>query len=223
MRVRVSVGLLAPRVVIEETGEQCFIGVLAPSHYAKGKLVIQPLGGAAELTALGVVELSGRVGASEFHRNKESGIDARFVIDDSRLEEVMNFFEARDPRFSDIDPGREIVEELTGFELPGNDALPAIPPVLTKEMVGHIGISYARTVRQAFSDELGTSTLARADTPSRRLFHLFDLTIPQRIFDRLSRWEATRLLSEEEVATTEGGVQKGVSYDGITIADNFFW
>lgn len=223
MNVRISVGHLAPHIVVQETGQAHFVGILAPSHYGKGKLVLQPLGGAAELNALGVVTLIERFGASEFHKNKEDGVDARFVMDDGKLEEVMNFFEARNPKFSDIDPSRELVDELTGFELPGNDLLPGIPPLLTKEMVEQISIGYARTVRQKFSSEPGTSTLAKADTPSRRIFNLFSLTVPQAIFDHLSSWKAIRILSEEEVATTGGGAHKGVSSEGITIADNFLW
>ncbi|MDP2947116.1 MAG: hypothetical protein Q8N88_03295, partial [Nanoarchaeota archaeon] len=146
MLVRISIGNLAPRIIIRGTGERGFIGILNSGAFKKGRRLFQPVGGGAHLTVAGRELLEKEFGAHDFHKS-----DARFLVDDARLEEIFLFFTNRNSEYFETDPVREIREELSTEELPG------IPPVLTAEEAGTINVVFARTIQQKFSDQLGTS------------------------------------------------------------------
>lgn len=156
--------------------------------------------------------LAEKYGAKEFRKK-----DARFVVNISRLEEVFHFFQKCDLRYIEIDPKRELIKELTEEELV------SISPVLSQSEVLQIKTTFVKTVRQAVKDTMGTSTLEVEGTPSRRLFHLFDMVAPQAIIEKMRESEGIRFLTFDEVMTTEGGAHKGQTSDGITLADNILW
>lgn len=213
MKVRVSIGNLVPRVEVLETGQEFFVGILNSGAFKKGCRLVQPVGGAAHLTPVGRKFLEQKFNATDFHKS-----DARFVADDSHLEEIFSFFTNRDPQYFETDPTREIREELSTEELLG------IPSVITAEEAEKtINIAFGRTVRQPFSDQLGTSPLAVKGIPSRRMFHLFKMIAPREIVEKMGVSEAITFLSAEEVATTNGGANKGATNNGTIIADNFIW
>ena len=211
MLVRVSIGNLVPKIKIQETGEEFFVGILNSGAFKKGRRLIQPLGGAAHLAPYGR-KLMEKEGATDFHKS-----DARFVVSDANFEWILNWFSIRDSDHFETDPTREIMEELSTEELLD------IPPVLTAEEAGAIEVAFVKTVRQKFSDQPGTSPLAIEGIPSRRLFHLFQMTAPKAVVEKMRASKAITFLSEEEVATTNGGAKKGVTKTGDTIADNFIW
>ncbi|GEM_PF-2512571 len=221
MRVRVSIGNLAPVVRINDFGNRCPVGILNSGSYKKGKKLIQPIGGAATLTPEGQQYVEYEFGATDFHTNTEGGIDARFVIDDSRLDEVLAFFTERDNFMFETDPLREICEELASNEFPANEHFKALAPILTPDEAAQIEVNFMSTVVQPFKDSGDTSPLAGKE-PSRRLFHLFEIIIPdEATFQKLLDGESTYVLGFDEIATVEGGLKKGETLDGITIADNF--
>lgn len=223
MRVRVSVANLINKAIAPiGEGDFCsYVGIFASSAYKKGEKRYQPIGGAAELTELGRNYLATTYGAENFHKSEEGGIDARFEVDDSRLAEVFVFFLNRDSRCFEIDPRRELIEELSTVELTGVGGLPVIPPILTHEEAESIEVEYSRPVIQPFKDDVGTSGLARKGLPSRRLFFHFNLLVSREIFKKMKSSDAIRFLDFEEMDTTEGGLHKGVTKDGIELADNF--
>ena len=210
MRVRVSVGNLAPRVITKETGNAIFFGVLNSASYRKGEKRIGALGGAAELTAWGRKFLEDNFGASDFE-----GEDARFVVDDAHLEAVFEIFSNRNPKFFETDPTREIVEELTKEKIAG------LGTILQPEDVTEVETRYVKTVRQ--KQGAGTSAREKEGMPTRRIFHFFDLFVPEAVLLKMMDHETLHLLPDEDVATTEGGSKKGRSSSGIEIADNIFW
>jgi hypothetical protein len=194
------------------------LGILAASAWnKKGQKRFQPIGGAAELTEAGRDYAVKCWGAENIHISKEGMFDARFEADDTHLEDVMAFFGERNPEFSEIDPVREIRDELCKDELNG------IPPVLSAEEVEEIDVEFLETKRQPFSDGPGTSDLAKEGVPSRRLFNLFEICMPQRLINKMLASEAIRSLTAAEISTTEGGRHKGATSDGIELADNFVW
>ncbi len=210
MLVRVSVGNLAPRVVVKETGNIIFFGVLNSASYRKGEKRIGALGGAAELTVWGRKFLEDNFGASDFE-----GEDARFVVDDAHLEAIFEIFFNRDPKFFETDPTREIVEELT------KEKIASLGTILQPEDVAGAVVQYVKTVRQ--KQGAGTSAREKEGMPTRRIFHFFDLLVSEEVLLKMMDHETFHLLSDEDVLTTEGGSKKGRTSSGIEIADNIFW
>jgi hypothetical protein len=192
------------------------IGILNSGAYKKGQRLIQPIGGAATLTAEGRKFLEEKFGATEFHKN-----DARFIVDDMHLADVLKFFENRDPKFFEIDPLREICEELSTGEFPANEFFDAIESPLTVDEAGQLAVRFKRTVVQPFTDSAGTSPLAGKE-PSRRLFHLFEIEVPtSAMFEKIRASRAIKELNSDEALTTMGGSRKGFTDEGDVIADNF--
>lgn len=224
MRVRVSIGnlvycTLCPAGEIDAAN---LVGILAPSAYKKGQRRYQPIGGAAELTEEGQKYLVESFGAETFHRSAEGRIDARFEVDDQNLDAIFDFFRARDSRYYEIDPLREVIDELTKVELKGSD-FPEIEPVLSAAGAEELKVEYLGTVAQPFAQGRGTSDLAKEGVPSRRLFHHFGLVVSYDVLAAMNNSEAIRFLTIEEVKSTDGGAHKGRTLDGIELADNFIF
>lgn len=208
-KVRVSIGNLAVRVRVAETGEVHFFGLLNKKALEKGKRLISALGGAAEVTPYGK-EMIQTVYRAEFQEE----MDARFVIDESHLEGVLNLFANRDQLVYEIDASREVREELATKELPILDS-----PVLSEEEVAQVKVVYAKTVRQQSSGGAGTSA-REGEVPTRRIFNLFELVVPAAIFEKIVACPAIKILTAEEIATTCGGASKGQAADGAELGDN---
>jgi hypothetical protein len=212
MFVRISIGNLAHRLIIKETGESRFFGILNSAASRRGTFLIGALGGAAKLTSGGKKYIT-----QQFQAQTIEGMDARFVVPAYQTESVLKFFTGRVAELFEIDPTREISEELSEEKITG------ISPVLSREEVRWIQVEYVKTMPQPFSEGLGTSARERFDIPTRRLFHFFEMVVPEAVFLSMSVHPAIRLLTEEELATTKGGSQKGTTNDGVALADNLFW
>lgn len=208
--VRVSIGNLVERILIGGMPRPIALGILNSASYRKGKRMIAALGGAAELTDEGRKILKA-FGATEFE-----GKDARFVIDDEHLEEVMGLFVNRhyQPALFETDPTREIFEELVQEKITG------MGPILTEEMAAQTKVVYRRTVRQKPPEGEGTSAREKQGMPTRRLFHLFDLLMPEDVYSRMRMHESVFFLTPTDLATTGGGTRKGRHDDQTEIADN---
>jgi hypothetical protein len=210
-KIRVSVGNLAPRLMVAETGEAFFFGILNRGALMQGRRLVSAVGGAAEMTEAGKALLASRFGA-EF----QEGMDARFLVEEGRLEEVLQLFEARDTSLYEIDPSRELMEELATKELPIQDA-----PALTSEEAASLTVRFAKTARQRARGS--TSAREVEGMPTRRLFNLFEIVAPMAVVEKLKQSSAIYFLSEEEIATTQGGFSQGHAFDGSGLADNLMW
>jgi hypothetical protein len=141
------------------------------------------------------------------------------IVPDEVVEETLRFFENPDPKFFECDPQREVREELSEEDYPG-----ICGPILTPEEAAQIQMAHEFRVRQRPPvSGHGTSTLEKEGVPTRRLFHIFQLQVSSKeILAKLVSSPAFRILSSDEVSTTDFGAKKGVTNDGITIADNLF-
>lgn len=214
--IRISVANIAMRLRVFGSDEVRYLGILSPGAYKQGIRRVQALGGGAHLTAAGQADLFVKFGAEDFEADG-TRFDARFLAPNNHLESVLKWFEKRDPNMLEIDPLREIHEELTKEKLSG------IPAVLTSQEVHSVNYLGLKTVRQPPPAEgRGTSMRERSGIPTRRLFYVFELRVPEFIFQKMLHSETIHFLSVEEVATTDGGARKGNTKDGVEIADNIF-
>lgn len=218
--VRVSVANLVLNINTIGTGESCRVGILNANAFEKGMKRYQALGGGAQLTLLGVNFLREKFAAREFELDGDTGFhDARFLIEERHLREVLNWFES----FSGIghrfehDPDDEIRHELCNRELTG------IPPIVSVREMLEVKVVYKKNVRQPEPKTgQGTSLRERPGIPTRRLFRLYDLWASPLIVRKIINSKAIRVLTKPELATTEGGSSRGHTKDGIEIADNLF-
>lgn len=214
--VRVSVAELAPILIDEKTGEVFYPVILNPN--AKNNFdqdLYQPIGGAVEFTDEGrayFVENFG-VNPDSFYKR-----DARFHIEESRLEEAMSIFEnfRKYPGLIIIDLSRELREELSTPEIKG------IPAIMTPKDTDQIWVELVRVSRQLVSKTGDTSPLANKEAPSRRLFYIYAMKAPREIIEKMRQSPAIKFLTPEEIATTKGGTCKGTTLDGKAIADNVY-
>lgn len=213
MRVRVSIANMTPRICVEGDDRFRFFGIMNKGKLKKGVRQINPLGGAALLTTAGNRFLKTTFNA-ELQEGVGNGMDARFFIDDSRLEEVLNLFAKREEELYEIDPNREILDELTTKDLPNQEH-----PILSPQEGMLITTKFVKTVRQV-PGRNPTSALETKDVPTYRLFNLFDITAPQQIVDRILGSQFIRTISGDQVQLTQKGVLQETA-DGCRIGDNF--
>ena len=214
--IRISVANIAMRLRVFESDEVHYLGILSPGAYKQGIRRVQALGGGAHLTIRGQADLFVKFGASGFEADGDQ-FDARFLAPNNHLDSIFKWFERRDPDLVEIDPLREIHEELV------QDKLPGISAVLTPQEVHSVHYMRLKNVRQPPpADGMGTSMRAQVGTPTRRLFYVFELRVSEHIFQKMRRSYSIHFLSPQEVATTDGGAPKGNTEDGVEIADNIF-
>jgi hypothetical protein len=213
-RTRISAGNIVTKIVNKDTGKSNFLGLINKKALEeKGQRLYTAIGGAAELTESGKEKLK-----TDLHAvfDNEDSLDARFTVPNSKVDETLSLFKKRDPEFAEIDPKREIMEELCTKELPLQDS-----PILNPEEAESIEIKHAATLRQA-SPKSGKGTSARESdsNPSRRIFNVFDMLVPSAVFDKIINSPAIKIFTGEEMKTIEGGATKGLAADGATIGDN---
>ena len=216
-KVRFSAANLVLTFGCAETGVQHYVGLLnRKALEKKGQRLLTPPGGAIELTEKGASALLS-LGAEFEEEPGTSGIDARFTIPADRLEEVFRFFETRDEQLFEISAERELMEELGQKELALQDG-----PLLTAAELTQIELQFTRSIRQPLPLS-GSGTSAREGSiPTRRLFNVFHANTTQAVLKKLQESEAVEFLTQDEVATTQGGRCKGLSHRGSTIGDNVF-
>ncbi len=212
MEIRISVANLVPRLIVQETCAIHFLGLLNRRHASRGNRIYGALGGAAELTQEGKQILHKQFGAKF-----EKGQDARFLVQKPDVDRIMPFFERRDVTFCESNPDREIREELTTAELPN------LPRILTEQDVARIQVQYAKSIYPTGSLE---NTRHRFDSDgilSIHYFHLFEIIVPESIFERLRMHPAIQIFTENDLATTQMGRVRGISANGSVISSNLFW
>jgi hypothetical protein len=212
MEIRISVANLVPRLIVRETGRVGFIGLLNRKLLKRDELVYGAVGGAAELTEFGMTFL-----AERFDARFEKSRDARICVQMGHLGEVMQLFEARDTDFCEVDPSREIREELTTLELPN------MPRILTVEEAELIEIRYVKSVYQAGDVTTERASAKSDDLFSQRYFHLFEMVVPLKVYRQLLRHPAVKIFTEADLASTRMGLVRGEASDGSIIGSNLFW
>jgi hypothetical protein len=174
----------------------------------KGTRRLQALGGAAFLTPAGHQRLVKEFKAHDFYRDDESSdYDARFYVDEAHVERVLSMFEVLDPTLFELDPSVDAGHELVEAG------------ILSEDEERQLEYRYLKAYRQPLPAE-GTGTSTRG--PARRLFHLFEMVAPEPLFTKILGSSFIEELEREELATTNGGRQKGHSFAGSEIADNLF-
>ncbi len=213
-KVRLSIGNLA-RFVSDGKDTYAF-GVLNPKKLAKGERFVQALGGRANLTQRGKEILERQFGAEEFEFDEHSGrYDAAFIAPEAHLGGILAFFQDANPDHFEIDPVREVEEEV--FQKVYPNGIGTILPSSAARPV----VTYVKTVRQPVPDDgKGTSARARDDMPTRRIFRIFDLALPEYELEEFVRSDAIVVLADDELASTNGGRSRGRTRCGDTIADN---
>lgn len=205
MDVRVSIGNLGCRLRLTRSKFVYYFGILNRKALEDGERVARALGGAAQMTPNGQDFLRREFGARFLE-----GIDARFIVDDSRLEEILSIFECRDSTIYEIDAIREIMEELSTKELPIQDC-----PILSPAETGSIVTSFIKTVRPT-----DNRTMPR-DLPGMRtvrLFNIFEIIVEAPVLMKilaspviytLTPEEQFRVSTGEEIFREEIGQKRG--------------
>lgn len=217
MKVRASIGNLAWYARVNGTAMRHPFGILNQKMFKEGTRQYCALGGRAMLTETGKSLLQQAVAASEFEFDPYTGFfDARFRIDAIHLESVFEHFEAGPNSSYEQDPTLDIVAELTGTE-PGHEV------IFTADEMEMIRVVLFGTVRQKPA-EIGTETSVRASSEmsTHRLFRIFELVMPNELFEKLQLSSAVRFFSDEELRTTDDGSRAGWTSDGFMIQNNLF-
>lgn len=214
-KVRVSVANLAWFARVSGSANRHPFGIVNEKKLKRGERQYMALGGGAMLAQAGKELLEAQIGATNFEFDEHTGcFDARFQIDEDRLESVFYHFEHYG--ILELDPTLDILAELTGAE-PGHDG------ILTAEEANLVQVVQCGLVRQQ-SSAAGTDTSARAsaEMPTRRLFRVFELVMPSRLFEKMQSSPTVRFLSDTELRTTAGGSKAGRTSDGWVIQNNLF-
>ena len=211
MKIRVSVDNLATRLLLEGTDQTRIFGILNRKALEQGDRVVGGLGGGAQITPSGRDFLIRKFG-TEFC---DDPFEARFVIEEEHMEEVLTFFEHRDPEMFEIDATREIREELSTRELPIQSG-----PILTHHEVSLVHTRYFQSARQP----LGSSKYRARDVPgvkTVRLFHVFELRVQKEQWSKILSSPVIYVFSFEELAELRAG-KEVVKPDGTRMGDNIF-
>lgn len=202
--VRISVANLIHHISSNNHAEPRYLAILNLKSLAAGERIFKAVGGASRLTPLGMDVVRDGFNATNF----DNVDDARFMVASENLERVLDFFRHRDRSFYEIDPRREVEEELAGIELPGQAS-----PILTLTDVKQIETTYSKMVYQ----QSGTSdkSAREAGTPTHRLFFLSDAYMPDSVYQKFVNSAYCRVL-------TKGELDLGRAADGIKLGGNLF-
>ncbi len=214
MKIRVSIGNLAPQFTVEGRQESLFFGILNRKAFEKGRYQINPVGGAAIMTDEGKKFLE-----SSYSAKFQEGFDARFVVDRKHVDNILPLFEARNTSIYEIDPRRELEEELSTKELPIQNE-----PVFTPKQVRGIRIEFVKSMRQMPGNG-STSARETEQMPTVRLFNMFRLVLPAPPalhFPKLMMSPVVRIVPNHQIRKICAGEEQKTE-DGWQIGDNFIW
>ena len=142
-------------------------------------------------------------------RPEEEADDARFFVPKAS-DELMNSFSTQDPKLFEADILRETHEDVSG--------------ILTEEEFNTIEAHYEGAVSPIAWQT--TTSERETGTPSKRIFHLFELDVPQAVFDKLQNANSLRILSDSDIedinAATAEGNPAAPTKDGGIIVENIF-
>ena len=219
-KVRVSVSNLVHKLRVRETGETYQIAMRNEKVWKeKGEGKYQALGGAAKMTEEGRAALIKEYGA-EFGlpgRPLEEADDARFMLNlkdqrENNVSAVMDAFSVQDPSLFEDDVLRETHEDLVSAG------------ILTEEEFSQIAARYEGAVSPLkWKDK---TSERETGTPSERIFHLFELEVPEAVFQKMQESESLRILTKDDIAAiamaTKDGKAAARLPGGAVIVENIF-
>ncbi|CAN5538581.1 hypothetical protein BH10CYA1_BH10CYA1_18260 [soil metagenome] len=205
-QVRISVANIAPFAIID--GRVFYVGLLNNSSMRSGKLEYKALGGAAMLRNKTMFETC--FGATV------EGVDARMIVDEHHVDSILRLLETRDSKIIETTLDRELNEELTQIELPGQTS-----PLLSHATAARIASTFYKTLKQTPFSEGDKGSARAGQTPTYRLLNLFQIEIPLDLLPILANCEKLhgvpilKFISEAEM-------NQGVTTDGVKIGGNIF-
>lgn len=204
--VRISVANLCPYIKNKDTGETLAVGIADKGKLERAKWQYHALGGGAWMTPKGKKTLEERYSAIFLGEGKDIN-DARFTVPEQHVTAILEIFESPSSLFCEIDPFREakedIEEELVDGDLSDAQGL----------MLGVFRQEPAR-------DGVGASKNASIKIPTRRLFYVHMLVVPNGAFEHIVNNKYIRCFTEEELDTTEMGRLIGLTNTCQIMADN---
>lgn len=215
-RVRVSVANLASYLVNNDTGEVVAIGIANKKRFEKdGKIFLQALGGAAEMTEDGKKHLEETYSAV-FLGEGDDLRDVRFTIPVVNLKVVLALFEVTESDFCEQDPMREVRYELEQETICSDSIL--CPKTLARASSSVFeGVFY----QESAEDGVGTSLRAASqEIPTKRLFFVHTLRVLNPVFLEILASPYVTRLSEKELDTTQMGRTKGITRSRSPMSDN---
>lgn len=195
------------------------VGILASGPWNMQRTMrFQALGGAVALTDAGQDYMAKQFGARHFYRDAIEGVtDARCEMAVEYVKSALLWLAnaGNAPEFFEASPYREVIDELSTAELAN------FSPVCRREDLQDMRLFYRGVAVQPPPDD-GTGTSINAGkTPTRRLFHCWELALPVVAFDAVMEAEQMHRFTPTELASTNGGRQQGELDDGTAkIADN---
>lgn len=210
MQIRVSVANLATRIKLAGTDQYQLFGIINRKALEQGDRVATGLGGGAQVTQIGKKFLE-----DNFCAYFPDNMEARFHIDKQCMEEVLAIFENRQASVYEIDPTREIIEELSTDELPIQNS-----PILSSDEVVLIKTRYIKTIIQPLGD---TRRLARdiPGVPTVRVFNIFELIAEKEIFAKIIDSPIIYTFTPKELQDMRSGKEVRVA-DGTRMGENIF-
>ncbi|MCU0678316.1 MAG: hypothetical protein MUF19_01865 [Candidatus Pacebacteria bacterium] len=229
--VYVSIANLVRKfVVLHDDGSQTEYYIAIRGKDLDGKQRFQALGGGAKLTNLAKEAFESDFGDSITFRSGEEASDARFYITTPLVTIPNSPMSPRDlpenvlaitDRFSRLDETiietdviRELEEELTKLD-----------PSLTSVELSTLETRYKTSVCPVAISGSNTGKAQGADM-SFRVFHLFDVVLPEAVFNKLRQSDMLRLLSVDDMIAlrkaAESKQSKAETVDGAYLVENLF-
>lgn len=217
--VRISAAHLVTEIMGPDIGQAQHIARLSNSEHKKGRRRFDALGGAVALTQLGCNHVERAFGATDIKFDEHDRTwDARFVVPSADMARQALAWLAQQsaPKHFESSPRREVYGELGSSELEGfMPVLPAEHPHWKKVEYEYLGVAL-----QPPTETQGDTSANAGKVPSRRLFHLWRMLVSEEFYSMIVGSEQMAILTDLELATTNGGQQKGNMTDGTPLANN---
>lgn len=216
--VRISAAHLVTEIMGPDIGQAHKIGRLSNSENKKGRKRFDALGGAIALTERGCQHIKDAFGATDIKWDPhDKNWDARFVVPSSLLaRQALSLFSQHTSVAFEGSPEREVRGELGTSELDGYmPVLPAEHPDWEKVRYEWLGVAL-----QPPTEAQGDTSANSGSIPSRRIFHHWRMVLSEEFYNMMVSSDQIALLTDLELATTNGGSQKGNMADGTPLANN---
>ena len=219
--VRISAGHLIS--ALRADGQQTIFSpaMLSVGMYKKDVRRFDAIGGGIALSDKGKYVVENHYQVSDVkYDDHDLNYDARFIVpDEDHAHRVLTWLGdlemGRRGNF-EFDPHREVFGELSGKELK------SLGPIIPPEHLDWSAVTYQYlgVCLQPPSDIASDTSVNAGVIPTRRLFHLWQMTVSAEIFSLMQASSAIAFLSPADLRTTRGGRQQGHMADGTPLANN---
>ncbi len=187
-RVRISYALLISRISSPNHPSMYLTSLNFGSWSPSSAEVYKSVGGVGLLTPAGKERLIQGFGATDF----ENGLNAQFIVDREHIQGVMRFFALTANRFFETSPRRRVSAELCTVELPNQ-----LEPILTAGELQQCTTTFRKVVQLGPNYEY--HTMREVGTPTYRFFRLFDMFVPNAIYEKFANSKICRLLDTADI------------------------